>query len=178
MKFTEKTCNWVKFTENRTSLQACFCEFCEIFLNSHSIELLLKAISDFTVLWPNTKIYTQLPIYFYLEEQLRIRSLYSGQKKLGTWHFFAFWIWFPRIEWYSRYRCNYAFKILKPQCFSLREKRPYTEFFWSVFFRIWTECGEIRSISPYSVRMRENTKIRTRNTPNRTLFTQCLLLCL
>ena len=30
-------------------------------------------------------------------------------------------------------------------------------FFWSVFFRIRTEYGEIRSISPYSVRMRENT---------------------
>ena len=30
-------------------------------------------------------------------------------------------------------------------------------FFWSVFSRIRTEYGEIRSISPYSVRMRENT---------------------
>ena len=29
-------------------------------------------------------------------------------------------------------------------------------FFWPVFSRIWTEYGEIRSISPYSVRMREN----------------------
>ena len=40
---------------------------------------------------------------------------------------------------------------------SLRKKCPYSEFFWSVFSRIWTEYGEIRSISPYSVRMRENT---------------------
>ena len=30
-------------------------------------------------------------------------------------------------------------------------------FSWSVFFRIRTEYGEIRNISPYSVRMRENT---------------------
>ena len=30
-------------------------------------------------------------------------------------------------------------------------------FFWSVSSRIWTEYGEIRRISPYSVRMRENT---------------------
>ena len=30
-------------------------------------------------------------------------------------------------------------------------------FFWSVFSRIRTEYGEIRSISPYSVLMRENT---------------------
>ena len=39
----------------------------------------------------------------------------------------------------------------------LREKCPYSEFFWSAFSRIQTECGEIRSISPYSVRLRENT---------------------
>ena len=36
---------------------------------------------------------------------------------------------------------------------TLREKFPYSEFFWSVFSRIWTECGEIRSISLCSVRM-------------------------
>ena len=32
----------------------------------------------------------------------------------------------------------------------------YEELFWSPFSHIWTEYGEIRSISPYSVRMREN----------------------
>ena len=31
------------------------------------------------------------------------------------------------------------------------------EFLWSVFSRIRTEYGEIRSMSPYSVRMWENT---------------------
>ena len=44
-------------------------------------------------------------------------------------------------------------------------------FFWPIFSRIWTEYGEIRSdISPYSVRIRENTdqkKLRIW-----TLFTQ------
>ena len=45
-------------------------------------------------------------------------------------------------------------------------------FFWSVFSLIRTEYGEILCISPYSVRMRENT-------PREkfciwTLFTQCL----
>ena len=30
-------------------------------------------------------------------------------------------------------------------------------FFWSVFSRIRTEYGEILRISPYSVRMKENT---------------------
>ena len=39
---------------------------------------------------------------------------------------------------------------------TLREKCPYSELFWSTFFRIWTDYGEIRSISPYSVRMQED----------------------
>ena len=39
----------------------------------------------------------------------------------------------------------------------LRKKCPYSEFFWSMFSRIRTECGEILHISPYSVQMRENT---------------------
>ena len=39
---------------------------------------------------------------------------------------------------------------------SLRKKCPYSDLFWSVFSRIWTEYGEIWSISPYSVRLREN----------------------
>ena len=33
----------------------------------------------------------------------------------------------------------------------------YLELFWSIFPRIWTEYAEIRSTSPYSVEMRENT---------------------
>ena len=41
--------------------------------------------------------------------------------------------------------------------FALREKRPYSEFFWSVFSRIRTEYGEILRIFPYSVQMWENT---------------------
>ena len=36
---------------------------------------------------------------------------------------------------------------------TLREKCPYSEFFWSVFSRFWTEYGEIPPISPYSVQM-------------------------
>ena len=39
---------------------------------------------------------------------------------------------------------------------TLREKCPYSELFWHVFSHIRTEYGEIRSVSPYSVRMREN----------------------
>ena len=38
---------------------------------------------------------------------------------------------------------------------SLRKKCPYTESFWSTFSCIQTEYGEVRSISLYSVWMRE-----------------------
>ena len=38
----------------------------------------------------------------------------------------------------------------------MRKKCPYSELFWLVFSRIRTDYGEIRSISPYSVQMREN----------------------
>ena len=40
---------------------------------------------------------------------------------------------------------------------TLRERCPYSEFFWSVFSLIRTEYGEILCISPFSVRMPENT---------------------
>ena len=39
---------------------------------------------------------------------------------------------------------------------SLRKKCPYSELFWSAFSRIRIKYEEIQSISPYSVRMREN----------------------
>ena len=39
---------------------------------------------------------------------------------------------------------------------SLRKNCLYSELFWSAFPRIRTEYGEIRSICPYSVQMREN----------------------
>ena len=40
---------------------------------------------------------------------------------------------------------------------SLRKKCTYSESFWSVFSRIRTEYGEMQSISPYLVQIRENT---------------------
>ena len=47
---------------------------------------------------------------------------------------------------------------ITPQClYPLREKGPYSELFLSAFSRIQTEYGEIWSISPYSVKMRENS---------------------
>ena len=40
---------------------------------------------------------------------------------------------------------------------SLREKRLYSVFFWSVFSRTRTKYKELMHISPYSIRMRKNT---------------------
>ena len=40
-------------------------------------------------------------------------------------------------------------------------KCPYSEFFWFVFSRIRTECGEIQGIFPYSCRLQENTCKKT-----------------
>ena len=43
-----------------------------------------------------------------------------------------------------------------PKYFTLRKKCSYSELLWSTFSRIRIEYGDIRSISPYSVQMREN----------------------
>ena len=40
--------------------------------------------------------------------------------------------------------------------FPLCKRCPYSEFFWSAFFRIWTEFGDLLSKSLYSVQMWEN----------------------
>ena len=56
-------------------------------------------------------------------------------------------------------------KLIENDAAPLRKKCPYLEFFWSVFSRIRTECGEIRSM-----------KIRTRKTPNTDTFYAVLML--
>ena len=40
--------------------------------------------------------------------------------------------------------------------YTLREKCLYSELFWFSFSRIWTEYGEILSVSPYSVQRQQN----------------------
>ena len=40
---------------------------------------------------------------------------------------------------------------------TLREKCPNTEFFWSAFFRVWTEYRDLLRKSLDSVQARENT---------------------
>ena len=56
----------------------------------------------------------------------------------------------------SQYQHLSSIKIEVDRNPSLREKCPYSEFFWSKFSRIRTEYEEILRISPYSLRMREN----------------------
>ena len=47
--------------------------------------------------------------------------------------------------------------MCKYNILSLREKCPYSEFFWFSFSLIRTEYSEMLRIFPYSVWMRENT---------------------
>ena len=58
--------------------------------------------------------------------------------------------------------------LFHPHCVKSVQIR---SFFWSVFSRIRTEYGEILRISPYSVRVRENTDQKKLGIW--TLFTQC-----
>ena len=57
-----------------------------------------------------------------------------------------------KLNWVKR-ALQIALKNISQHCVKRVQTR---SFFWSVFSRIWTEYGEIRSISPYSVQMREN----------------------
>ena len=61
----------------------------------------------------------------------------------------------PHHFWHFHFPNNFDQKIINT--FTLRKKCPYSKLVWSVFPRIRTEYGEIRSISAYSVHMRENT---------------------
>ena len=65
---------------------------------------------------------------------------------------------------YSEFRVNTSYHCVKVPVFRV---------FWSVFSRIWTEYREILRISPYSVRMRENTGQKNSEYGN---FTQCIFI--
>ena len=60
---------------------------------------------------------------------------------------------------FSKYFLHNCLKLLTKYTpnLSLREKCPYSEFLFSKFSRIWTKYRKILRISPYSVRMWENT---------------------
>ena len=52
--------------------------------------------------------------------------------------------------------CNFVNNYIGDLMLALREKCLYSKLFWSTFSHIRNEYGEIRSIPPYSVRIREN----------------------
>ena len=102
----------------------------------------------------------QIFLFFYNYFLLRVYSLSTAK---FMWLFsiiticslenirkLSFWSVFARIL-HFRY-----FQSLKHTS-GLRENGPFLEFFWSVFSRIRTEYGEIRSIAQYSVRIQKNT---------------------
>ena len=83
-------------------------------------------------------------------DTVSIIFLYVKIFLITVWNFldlFKRWLW--RKYWNG---CNANENALH----TLRKKCPFSELFWSTFCRIWDEYREIRIISPYSVRMREN----------------------
>ena len=67
--------------------------------------------------------------------------------------------WLNSLRYFHLFNVNDSLTwiIMNIGNISLREKCLYSEFFWFIFSRIRTEYREIRSISPYSIWMRENT---------------------
>ena len=66
------------------------------------------------------------------------------------------------VFWYNLYSSCLKFgaklrSLSRLIYYTLCEKCLYSELFWSIFFRIRTEYGEMLRISPYLVRMHENT---------------------
>ena len=59
----------------------------------------------------------------------------------------------------------------------LRKRCPHSELFWSVFSRIRTDYGEIRNITAYSVRIRENTEQNNSEYGHFSRSASILLLC-
>ena len=67
------------------------------------------------------------------------------------------WIWSKPLR-----KTYFWIRGWERECFinannALRKKCLYLMLFWSILSLIWTKCGKILRISPYSVRMRENT---------------------
>ena len=79
-----------------------------------------------------------------LLEYLSLHNIFTCSSsqllRIGYWHGYSFVIDF-----------TYCYVLLS------HVTCPYLELIWSVFSRIRTEYGDMRSISLYSVRMRENT---------------------
>ena len=76
---------------------------------------------------------------------------------------FNFTVFEHVLVWCPFLRCSSIIVIIRgvfktlPDIYALRKNFPNMEFFWSVFSRIWTEYGDLRSKYLYSVQIRENT---------------------
>ena len=89
-----------------------------------------KSLKYFNILWPKKIIMAS--------------DLTMSYGKMSD---FVLFPWFMLIS---------VVKLSKFHFTTLREKCPYSELFWSTFFRIRTKYGEILLTFPYSVQMREN----------------------
>ena len=103
----------------------------------------MKRIEQF----PQSSVFFSETLYFYSKQHV-FEKLYDGELKKC----FTFFL-FPFLRSLLSNKVVLYFYVKK----ALREKCPYSKFFWSVFSCIQTEYGEIMSISPYLVRMKENT---------------------
>ena len=61
---------------------------------------------------------------------------------------------------------------------TLRKKYPYLQFFWSVFSRIRTDNGDLKSKTLYSVRMQENACQKNSKLFLRNARVQCVQHCI
>ena len=85
-------------------------------------------------------------------------SLLTFLISFSSWHTYYFLTIHLRVHIFKIF-CQFSLLLQLPSVlfnFALHKKCPYSELFWSLFSRIRTEYAEIRSISPCSVRMREN----------------------
>ena len=62
-----------------------------------------------------------------------------------------------RLVYHASSQLSFDKLLIKDWSVTPRNKSSYSELFWSIFSRIWTEYGEKLYISPYSVQMWENT---------------------
>ena len=91
---------------------------------------------------------------------------------LTSFNIFNHWIYFISNNIFT-----IVASAIESQLFSFNIIEVILVRIFPAFFRSWAEYGEILSISPYSVQMRENAgKMRTRITPNTGSFYAVWLL--
>ena len=155
------------FIEKETLTQVFFCEYCEIIENSFFIEHLLLIIlfrnfyvmiEFFGRLWVQNWYFSYFLchcfVFFFIT--LVLESGVHGYFVLVFILKFLVRITFARSTTLES-EATSSIIATSPSNLHCVKSVKIRSFFWSVFSSIQTEYGEIRSISPYSVRMRENT---------------------